>query len=368
MLLTLIVCNVLYGWFNDIWSEVFYLLILGFLSFCTSRWAWYLSKHLRSFNALTIAVAYFLVGLSLVSYSMTIPDHLMDLSLFGTSSEVTVIFLVVLMMSVITHLSYVGLVLDQLALVQLRAIKAEQSAKQADMLGNQISHMDRRGRIAVMSSSLAHELNQPLTAATTYAQLAERVYRLQHTASRVLPVIDQVELAIDRTVRILQRIRGGDIAAQHFKKVDLQKVLDQALDLMSPDFDRWPVTLTHDRSLLPVWCMGDELELSQVVVNLLRNSLQAMDRQSMRSLWVSCSVEQGQAKLVIRDQGPGIPTDMMGKWGEPFQTMREGGMGLGLAISLEIMTRHHGKLQLTNLPQGGVEAVMLLLHLNEVAK
>lgn len=362
MLLVLLFYSVLYEWTSDAWREVLSRLMLGCLSVYTAGWACYLSRQMRSFNAATIAVAYLLVGLSLVSHSLSTANLLVDPSPFSDAWDASVISMVVLLMSVVTHLSYVGLVLDRLARMRLQALEVEQAAAQTELLGSQLSHLDRRGRMAVMSSSLAHELSQPLTAATTYAQLAERVYDIQHEASRVLPVIDRVEAAIGRTARILQRIRCGYVEAPHFQRVDLQAVLDQALELVAPDLHRWPVTLTQDRSAPPVWCMGDELALSQVVVNLLRNALQAMAGQFERHLWVGCSVQQGQARLVVRDSGPGMSVDMIDRWGEPFQSMSDGGMGLGLAISREIIVRHQGQLELSHHPQGGLEAVLTLLH------
>jgi signal transduction histidine kinase len=360
MLMVLLFYSVLYEWTSDAWRGVLYRLMLGGLSVYTAGWAWRLSRCMSSLNATTIAAAYLLVGLSLVAHSLWTANHLVDPSPFSNTWDASVISLVVLMMTVVTNLSYVGLVLDRLARVRLQAFEAEQAAAQSELLGSQLTRLDRRGRIAVMSSSLAHELSQPLTAATTYAQLAERVAEMPNGVGRTLPVIDQVEAAVGRTVRILQRIRCGQVSVPHFQKVNLQVVLDQALELMAPDFHQCPVTLTNDRSPSPVWCMGDELELSQVVVNLLRNALQAMAGQVERHLRVECSVLQGQAKLVVHDNGPGLSAEMIQRWGEPFKSTRDEGMGLGLAISREIVARHQGQLWLTNLPYGGMQAVVTL--------
>lgn len=113
--------------------------------------------------------------------------------------------------------------------------------------------------------------------------------------------------------------------------------------------------------------MGDELGLSQVVINLLRNALQSMAGQSMRHLWVACSVQQNLATLEIRDSGPGMSKELIERWGEPFVSTRQEGMGLGLAISREIVSRHQGQLMLANLPQGGLQARVVMPASNQAA-
>lgn len=134
--------------------------------------------------------------------------------------------------------------------------------------------------------------------------------------------------------------------------------MDRTLAQMASEVQRLSVTLTQERSPQPVWCLGDELGLSQVVINLLRNALQAMTGQAQRHLSVACAVQQGQARLEIRDSGGGMATELIERWGEPFLSTRAEGMGLGLAISREIVTRHQGQLLLANRSQGGLEAVV----------
>jgi signal transduction histidine kinase len=105
------------------------------------------------------------------------------------------------------------------------------------------------------------------------AQMAERQWAIAPAASpMLLSLLDQIEIGVERTVRILQRIRGeNELVVQHHERVDLQAVLDRALEQMAPDCLRLSVQLMHKRSPRPLWCVGDELGFSQVVINLLRN-------------------------------------------------------------------------------------------------
>lgn len=360
MLLALLFYSALYEWTSDAWRGVLYRFALGCLGMYTAFWAWRLSRHIHSVNAAFIAGAHLVVGLSLMAHSVWTAEHIVDPSPFSNTWDASVISLVVLLMTVVTHVCYVGLVLDQAASDKLQAQQAQQAALQTQLLDTQLTHLDRRGRMAIVSGSLAHELNQPLTAATMNAQMAERQWSIAQTTSpMLLTLLDQIETGIDRTVRILQRIRGeNELVAQHHERVDLQAVLDRVLDQMAPECQRLAVTLIQERSPHPLWCLGDELGFSQVVTNLLRNALQAMSECPDRRLWVGCHAQQDQVMLVIRDSGPGMPADLIERWGKPFQSSRHEGMGLGLAISREIVTRHQGQLQLHNHPQGGLEAAV----------
>ncbi len=360
MVLALLFYSALYEWTSDAWRGVLYRFTLGCLGVYTAFWAWRLSRHIHSLNAALIAGAHLVVGLSLMTHSVWTAGHIVDPSPFSNTWDASVISLVVLLMTVVTNVSYVGLVLDEAASDKLKAQQAQQAALQTQLLDTQLTHLEKRGRMAIVSGSLAHELNQPLTAATMNAQMAERQWTLAPAANpMLLRLLDQIEIGVERTVRILQRIRGeNELVAQHHERVDLQAVLDRALEQMAPECHRLSVQLIQKRSPHPLWCVGDGLGFSQVVINLLRNALQAMATRSDRRLWLGCHAQQDRVMLVIRDSGPGMPTDVIERWGEPFQSSRHEGMGLGLAISREIVTRHQGQLQLRNHPHGGLEAVV----------
>lgn len=360
ILLALLFYSALFEWASDAWRGVLFRFTLGVLGVYTAFWAWRLSRHIHSANAALIAGAHLVVGLSLMAHSVWTAGHIVDPSPFSNTWDASVISLVVLLMTVVTHVCYVGMVLDTAASDKLQAQQAQQAALQTQLLNTQLTHLDRHGRMAIVSGSLAHELNQPLTAATMNAQMAERQWAIAPAASpMLLSLLDQIEIGVERTVRILQRIRGeNELVVQHHERVDLQAVLDRALEQMAPDCLRLSVQLMHKRSPRPLWCVGDGLGFSQVVINLLRNALQAMAKCPNRRLWLRCEAQNDRVLLVIRDAGPGMPDELIERWGQPFQSSRHEGMGLGLAISREIVTRHQGQLQLHNHPQGGLEVVL----------
>lgn len=362
MALALLFYSVLYEWASDAWRGVLYRFALGCLSLYVTHWAWRMSRHARSFNAGALAVAYLVVGLALMTHSVVTAERMVDPSPFSNTWDPSLIALAVLMMTVVTYVCYVGIVLEKASQDKLQAQQARQAALQTQLLDTQLSHMDRRGRMAIVSGSLAHELNQPLTAALMGAQMAERQWTAKPTASpMLLTLLDQIEDAVGRTVRILQRIRGeNELVAQHHERVDLQAVLDRALEQMAPECQRQQVTLIREPSPHPLWCVGDELGFSQVLINVLRNALQAMADSPDKRLWLGGCAQQDGVMLTIRDSGPGMPPEQIERWGQVFQSSRQEGMGLGLAISREIVERHRGQLQLRNHPQGGLEVVVWL--------
>lgn len=337
-------------------------LTAGGLGVYAAALAWRLHRHSASMNALGIACIHLVTGIALAVHSAWIFQGLMDPSPFTWNASP--IAMVVLLLSVLSAWCYVGMALEVAALERLQAQRASQASRESELLNQQLTHMDRQGQMAIVSGSLAHELNQPLTAATMNAQLAQRLWATAPVASPMLfELLDQIETGVDRAVRILQRIRQGQKGvAEQYERVDLHALLERALHQMAADLERSHVRVMREWSQPAVWCLGDELGLSQVIINLLRNAIQAMEAQPelARQLWVYCAVHQGQAQLVLRDSGPGMPAQLIAQWGQPFESTRSDGLGLGLAISREIVLRHRGQLLLANAPEGGLQATLCM--------
>lgn len=362
MLAAFLFYSALYAWTSDEWRGVLYRFALGLMGLYTATWAWRLSRRMQSLSAAIIGVAHSVAGLALVAHSLWTAGHTADPSPFSNTWDASVLSLVVLLMTAMTSLSYVGMVLDLAARDQLQAQQDQQTALQTQLLDTQLSNLERRGRMAMVSGTLAHELNQPLTAASMNAQVAQRYGTMPLLPGPILlDLLDKIEAGVHRTTHILNRIRQeNEQTAQHLERVNLQQVLDDALAQMAPEIQQLGVLVTHPRSAQPVWCLGDELGLSQVVVNLLRNAIQAMAKQPERRLWVACGTDQAQAQITVRDSGPGMTAQGLAHWGEAFQTTQPEGMGLGLVISRDIVSRHQGQLLISNHPQGGLQALVSL--------
>lgn len=344
-------------------------LALGGLALHTAYWAWRLAQRMRSGNAAAIAVNYALLGLILMGQGLLTARSIHAPNPFSNTWDSSLLALTALLTAMISHFCYVGMMLDRASNERIDAQLAQQGARQTRLLESELRRMDRRRRMTILSGSLAHELNQPLTACLVNAQLAERQWAAEPRATPAfLGLLHQMEAGIDRTVQILQRIRAGsETDWPELHALDLRQVLEQSLALVDADIRRQSVVLKLECSSTPLPCMGDEVALSQVLVNLLRNAIQAMAGCSERTLTVTCHSEEGRVKIRVLDTGPGLSPVMSGQWGEPLLSTKPEGLGMGLAISRDIVDRHHGELSLHNLAQGGAQALLSLPLLQEAA-
>ncbi len=366
VVLAILLCAVFYSVIYELVSAIARIkgmqLMLGGLSLYTAYWAWRLSKRMRSGNAATIAINYGILATVLIGQSILNAGAWLTLFPLRQDWVTSLAALTILITAMISHYCYVGMMLDWAANEQLEAQIAQQAAGQTRLLEADLQHMDRRRRMAILSGSLAHELNQPLTAALMNAQLAQRHWNIHaKDTPEFQEMLAQVDDGIERTVQILQRIRSGhDEAWPELHAVDLNRVIDQSLVQVEPDVRRLGVVLTQERSGAPLLCLGEEVALSQVLVNLLRNAIEAMAAMPQRKLMVASGVVNGRAEVRVRDRGHGLSDALLEHWGEPLLSTKPEGLGMGLAISREIVARHKGDLQLHNHPQGGVEATLSL--------
>ena len=342
-------------------------LALGGLALHTAYWAWRLSRHLRSGNSAAIALNYAVLGAMLIGQGLLTARAIQVPNPFSNTWDASLLALTALLTAMVSHFCYVGMMLDRASNEQIDAQLAQQGARQTQLLESELRRMDRRRRMTILSGSLAHELNQPLTACLVNAQLAERQWRADPSATpALLGLLQQVASGIDRTVQILQRIRAGsETDWPERRALDLRQVLTQALQWLDADIRRAGVTLRLEGVTAPLPCVGDEVALSQVLVNLLRNAIQAMAGLPERSLTVECRCEQGRVKVWVRDSGPGLSAALSAQWGEPLLSTKSEGLGMGLAISRDIVARHHGELSLQNRAGGGAEALLSLPLLQE---
>ncbi|WP_226780810.1 sensor histidine kinase [Oceaniglobus trochenteri] len=215
----------------------------------------------------------------------------------------------------------------------------------------------RAGKLAALgqlSASVTHELGQPLSAMRNHLTAAEIAASPADAAlvARITRLVVRME-TITRTLRFFARP-----APEPLGPVDLLRVWGQARDLVQHDIAAAGIDLLTDLPEQPVIVQGNAGRLEQVVVNLLRNAILALDRTEAPEIRVTLT--PGGA-LALRDNGPGLNGRTMAELEEPFHTTRPSGegMGLGLAISAAILREHGGRL-LAEDTGGGARFVMEL--------
>ncbi|MDF3932411.1 sensor histidine kinase [Pseudomonas citronellolis] len=233
-----------------------------------------------------------------------------------------------------------------------------------DTLRKAQDRLVQAGKLAVigqMSTSIAHELNQPLAALRTLSGNTVRFLQrgALDTASSNLQAINEM---VDRMGRITASLRAFARRADDHGQARLGKAVDAALLVLQVRLKECPLTLhrAFDDARLGI----DQTRLEQILVNLIANALDAMRDQADRQLWLDGRGEGGQYLLTVRDNGPGIPPAAREHLFEPFFTTKPGehGLGLGLTLSASLATAAGGSLGVAH-PEAGGTAFELSLPL-----
>ncbi|MCZ8080011.1 MAG: ATP-binding protein [Fuscovulum sp.] len=222
-----------------------------------------------------------------------------------------------------------------------------------------LAQSSKLAALGEMSAAVSHELNQPLAAMKTYlagARLLLQRKRPEEALSSFQRIDDLIERmgAITRQLKSYAR-KGGEA----FEPVDLRACLSSALSMMEPQLKLRVVKITRTLPRTPVMVMADRIRLEQVIINLLRNALDATrDRSDAQIDLILSSGDV--ALLAVRDNGTGI-VDLDNLF-EPFYTTKKPGegVGLGLAISSGIVTDLGGRLMARNAEGGGAVFEMQL--------
>jgi two-component system sensor kinase FixL len=199
-----------------------------------------------------------------------------------------------------------------------------------------------------MISALAHELNQPLTANINYTKAAQRTLA-SGDATQIARVQDLMGKAAEQTMRagqIIRRLRDF-IEKREIDRAEenLNKVVEEALALglvgVADANVRAVIDLGPD--LPPV--LVDKIQIQQVLINLIRNSVEAMQGVERRELTViTAESEPGFAQVSVLDTGPGLSEEVASRLFQPFVTTKAKGMGIGLTISQTIVEAHGGRM------------------------
>lgn len=220
-----------------------------------------------------------------------------------------------------------------------------------------LAHMNRVTTMGVLTSSIAHELNQPLTAILANAQAARRIMSsgapdMQEIRDILSDIADDDQRAGDVIRRIRELLQKGESS---FPVIEMQKFLDDAVRIIRPDalIRNVGVIVEIAPDLPPIH--GDRVQLQQVLINLALNAFDAMNNHpGRRELTVrSCRAADGGVEINVEDAGPGIPADKLETIFTPFFTSKPGGLGMGLPICRSIITAHGGRIWAENNSGGG---------------
>ncbi|MGQ3055264.1 MAG: sensor histidine kinase [Roseateles sp.] len=211
--------------------------------------------------------------------------------------------------------------------------------------------------VSEMGSVLAHELNQPIGATVNLLRgLKLRLARRHPESTDELAALDKAVHQVGYASQIISRIREYTQSRQpKTERIDLVDLVHQSLALLDWDLQREAVRLMLRLPLTPVPVQGDAVMLQQVLINLLRNALDALrlDRPAEALIDIELQVDAGRAELRVGDNGPGITPQTEARLFVPFSSTKPNGMGLGLSICRSLIEMHQGRLWFTRRESGG---------------
>ncbi|MEZ5829643.1 MAG: PAS domain S-box protein [Dongiaceae bacterium] len=216
-------------------------------------------------------------------------------------------------------------------------------------------HVSRLSAMGELASALAHELNQPLTAISNYLLAARQlVQRGPEHAERAMDIIGRSIDQAARAGRIIRQLRQF-VQKREVERTpsEIDKVVDEASALAFIGLKEKGIHVTIERqgSLLAV--PVDRIQIQQVLINLIRNAVDAMEGMERRDLTITIALHDNHVRISVIDTGTGIATDMHEKMFQAFATTKPAGMGVGLSISRNIVEAHGGRLWFEPNPDGG---------------
>lgn len=227
-------------------------------------------------------------------------------------------------------------------------------ARRMQDLQSELMHSSRLSVMGQMASTMAHELNQPLTAVVNYLEAARGLLQDLPETERIDDLIQRAGIQAERAGDVIRRLRQFVSKGETERRSEsLNKLVEEALALALVGTRRLRVrvTLELDPALPPV--IVDAVQLQQVLLNLVRNAVEAMEQVDRRELAIGTRAADGCVEVSVTDSGPGLAAEVADRLFQPFVTTKPTGMGLGLSICREIVESHHGLLTFTPRADGG---------------
>ncbi len=241
----------------------------------------------------------------------------------------------------------------------------KRAQEQAQRHQAELAHVARLNTVGELASGLAHEINQPLTAISNYVQAcAAQLRRGQWDNHELIDTMNKASSQCHRASEIIRRLRHFISKREPRRaRVDLNHVVREAIDLVQAEARSNRVKIHTRFHSAPLLVEADHIQIEQVILNLAKNSLEAMEESQSpdRELTIMTHpLPDGAVRITLKDTGHGLPKDRPDKLFEPFYTTKTYGMGMGLSISRSIIEAHGGRMSATDNPDRGATFLFTL--------
>lgn len=218
-----------------------------------------------------------------------------------------------------------------------------------------LAQSSKLATLGEMASGIAHEINNPLTIIRGYLKMIEYMGREKDIPrDDILDSVKKAQLAIERTAKIVSSLKyfSRDPSQDAFENVNIQTIMEDTLSFCQRRLEKQNVLLEVKMPKEPLMIYGRPVEISQIILNLILNSFDAVKTLEPARRWVKVFIEAQAETLILRvlDNGNGVPLEIRNRIFEPFNTTKPAGQGtgLGLSISRNIAHSHNGELILEN--------------------
>lgn len=244
--------------------------------------------------------------------------------------------------------------------VIIRDISIRKQREQEDKAHlDELAHITRLGLMGEMASGIAHEVNQPMAAISTYAQAGINLLNSEKCdLAELSEILFKTQQQALRAGQIIHRMREFIKASpQQFSTVEINALIVEAASLCSDDLKQQNINIMFgfENDLPPL--SADHIQIEQVIINLIRNSievLQTLPKDQPRQISIQTQLtDDRHIQVRIKDNGPGMDLDQQRRILTPFYTTKQSGMGMGLAICRSLIEAHHGTLRFTSKPEKG---------------
>lgn len=232
----------------------------------------------------------------------------------------------------------------------------QETERRLQELQGELVHVSRLTAMGEMASALAHELNQPLSAIASYVKGSFRLVEADPIdRGRLTDALERAREQAMRAGEIIKRLRDFVAKGDTERRIEnLAKVVEEAslLGMVGAKSQRVQVDFALESGLRPV--LIDKVQIQQVVLNLIRNASDALQKSEVRRISVEVKADvDNYAVVAVADTGPGVSAELMPQLFQPFMTTKAEGMGVGLSISRGIIEAHGGRIWVEDNPGGG---------------
>jgi signal transduction histidine kinase len=323
--------------------------------------AWRVGEVERSRNAQTIAVAYAVQAVGIVmnlALAVTGSDDIQTLS-GGVLNAISALLMVLVVL--VATMSYLGLALERLSRSLEEQVRQVARQRYTVERREALETLERERTLSTLADALGNDLTQPLTAGLLHVQMGQR--HLQggapaqaQVAHAVARLIQSLEQASDTVEHIRRMIKPEP---SHSAPLKLEALLIDVECMLGPEAAGQGVSLAVNAPAEPVWLKGDASQLSQALVQGVRNAMAAVDGAARKQVSIEVALTDQDVLIHIQDSGPGFPAEVL-RSGWAREAQRYLLKGIGLFVIRNTAQQHGGAMELSNPAKGGARLTIRL--------